>query len=144
LKRYIALPLLLVLFAAASANAGQGCGHGHGVWEWWDNEEITQKINLTEAQAGELQRIYESYKPRLEELGNTYKEKREAFHNVMSNPEADRGAVLSTFDAKSDAGYNAHKAKIEMKLDMRQVLTPDQINGVNDIVKSWREQHHKK
>jgi len=142
LKRYIVLPLLLVLVMSASAFAKQG--HGKGVWKWWENEKITQEINLTEQQSAELERIYESYEPRLEELGGTYKEKKTAFYDTMSNAEAPRAEVLSTFDAMSEAEYDAQKVKLDMKLDMRQVLSPEQINSVNDTIKSWREKHHEK
>lgn len=142
MKRYTVLPLLLVLVVAASANAWHG--HGQDVWEWWENEEITEEINLTEVQFEQIQGIFESYKPRLQELGNTYREKRTAYYDILSNPEADRAEVLSAFDVMSEARYDAYRVKLDMKLDMRQVLTPDQINGVNDIVKSWREKHHKK
>lgn len=142
MKRYIVLPLLLVLVVAASANAGHG--HGQDVWKWWENEDITKEINLTEVQFEQIQGIFESYKPRLQELGNTYREKKTAYYDILSNPEADRADVLSAFDAMSEARYDAYRVKLDMKLDMRQVLTPDQINGVNEIVKSWREKHYKK
>ena len=142
MKKYIVLPLLLVLVIAASANAKHG--HGQDVWKWWENDDITEQINLTGEQSEQIRGIYESYKPRLEKLGNTYREKKTAYYGVMSNPEADRAKVLRAFDAMSEAKYEAYRAKLDMKLDMRQVLTPDQINGVNDIVESWREKHYKK
>ena len=142
MRRYIVLPLMLVLVVSASAFAGHG--HGKGVWKWWENEEITQDINLTEQQSQELERIYESYKPRLEELRDTYREKQTAFYDTMSNAEAPRGEVISAFDALSEAKYDKQKAKLDMKLDMRQVLSPEQIDGVNDIAKSWREKHREK
>ena len=142
MRKYIVLPLLLILVVSASAFAGHG--HGKGVWKWWENEKITQEIDLTEQQSQELERIYESYEPRLEELGSTYKEKKTAFYDTMSNAEADRGQVISTFDAMNEAEYDAKKAKLDMKLDMRQVLSPEQIDGVNEFVKNWREKHREK
>lgn len=138
MRKYIVLPLLLVLVMSASAFAKHG--HGKGVWKWWENDKITKEIDLTEQQSAELESIYESYKPRLEELGGTYEEKQTAFYNTMSNPEAPRGDVISAFDAMSKAEYDARK----LKLDMRRVLSPEQINGVNEFVQRWREKHHEK
>jgi len=141
-RRYIVLPLLLLLVMSASAFAKHG--HGKGVWKWWENEKITQEINLTDQQSAELERIYESYEPRLEELGGTYKEKRTAFHDTMSNAQAPRGDVISAFDAMSEAEYDAQKVKLDMKLDMRQALSPEQIDGVNEFVQNWKEKHRAK
>ena len=139
MRRYIVLPLLLVLVMSASAFAKPG--HGKGVWKWWENTEITEKINLTEQQSQELESIYESYEPRLKEVGGTYKEKRATFYKTMSNPESPRGEIISSFDALSEAEYDAQKVKLDMKLDMRKVLSAEQINGVNDFAKSWKEKH---
>lgn len=136
------LPLLLVLVMTASAFAGQG--HGKDAWKWWENEKITQEINLTDQQLSELQGIYESYEPRLEELGSAVNEKKSAFYDTMSNAEAPRSEVISAFDAMSEAKYDAKRAKLDMKLDMRQVLSPEQIDGVNDYVQNWKEKHREK
>lgn len=142
MRRYIVLPLFLVLVMTASAFAGHG--HGKGVWKWWENEKITQEINLTDQQYSELQAIYKSYEPRLEELGSVVKEKRTAFYDTMSNAKAPRADVISAFDALSEANYDAKRAKIDMKLDMRQVLSPEQIDGVNEFVQNWKEKHREK
>ena len=128
----------------ATASAFGGHGHGKGAWKWWENEEITTKINLTEQQSQELEGIYESYEPRLEELRATVKEKKTTFYDTMSNAEAPRGDVIAAFDALSEAKYNAKRAKIDMKLDIREVLSPEQIDGVNEYAKSWKEKHRKK
>ena len=97
-----------------------------------ENEDIATKINLTEQQSAELEGIYKSYEPRLKELRATAKEKRTVFYDTMSNAEAPRDDVISAFDAMSEAKYAAKRAKIDMKLDMRQVLSPEQIDEVNE------------
>ena len=127
-----------------SASAFAGHGHGKGDWKWWENEKITQEVNLTDQQSAELERIYQSYEPRLQELRATVKEKKSAYYDTLSNAEAPRGDVISSFDALSEAKYDAKRAKLDMKLDMRQVLSPEQIDGVNEYVQNWKEKHREK
>lgn len=142
MRKYLLMPLLLLLVMSASAFAKSG--HGEGAWKWWENENITNEINLTQEQTTELEKIYESYEPRLDKLNSAYKEKKKVYYDTMSNAQAPRGEVVSAFEEMSRAGFEAKKLKLDMKLDMRQVLTPEQIDGVNEYVRDWKEKHREK
>ena len=141
MRKYLILPLMLVMLTTASAFAAH---HKKGDWKWWENEEITTQINLTEEQSTEIEGIYESYEPKLEELRATAKEQKKAYYDTMLNSEAPRDEVIGAFDAMSEAKYAAKRAKLDMKLDMREVLSPEQIDEVNEIAREWKEKKKEK
>lgn len=136
MKRLLLLSILPVLLVASS---GYGYHHwkSHGKWVWWEDASIVEELKLDDKQKSQISEVSASYKGKLEEMRSVSYEKRKAFKGLMGNPDSTRQAILKAFDEMWDAKYKSKKAMLEMKLDMRAVLTADQITKLNQI----REQH---
>jgi Spy/CpxP family protein refolding chaperone len=127
------VPLVLFAFSAY----GYQHGKGHGKWLWWKDTSIVEEVKLDDKQKTEIDEISSTYKGKLEEMRPGVDEKREAFMGAMGNPDSTREEIMKAFDEMWDTKYKMKKAMLEMKLDIRAVLTPDQIKKLNQI----KEQH---
>jgi len=138
------LPLLLVVLVSFSANAAN---HERKEWNWWQHKEIAEKLNLSEDQQNQLSDIAAKYEPAYTEAQTTSKEKRTAFMEAKTNKATSSADVIKAFDAASDAKYKMKRVKLDRSLEMRDVLTQEQVTGLSDIKKSHKKKmmkkHHK-
>jgi Spy/CpxP family protein refolding chaperone len=136
MKRFTLLSIVpLVLFAFSAY--GHQHGKGHGKWLWWKDKTIVEDLKLDDKQKTDISEISSTYKQKLEEMRPGVDEKRKAFREAMGNPASTREEIMKAYDDMWDTKYKMKKAMLEMKLDIRAVLTPDQITQLNQI----REQH---
>lgn len=138
MKRFTLLsivPLVLVAFSAY----GYPYGKGHGKWLWWKDAAIVQDLKLNDKQKTEIDEISTTYQQKLEEMRPGVNEKRKVFMEAMGNPDSTREQIVKAYDEMWDTKYKMKKAMLEMKLDIRAVLTSDQITKLNQI----KEQHKK-
>ena len=136
MKRFTLLSVVpLVLFAFSAY--GYQHGKGHGKWLWWKDTSIVEDLKLDDKQKTEIDEISSTYNQKLEEMRPGVDEKREAFREAMGNPGSTREEIMKAYDDMWNTKYKVKKTMIEMKLDIRAVLTPDQVTKLNQI----REQH---
>jgi Spy/CpxP family protein refolding chaperone len=136
MKRFLVLSVVpLVLFAFSAY--GYSHGNGHGKWLWWKDAAVVQDLKLDEKQKTEIADIFTTYRQKLDEMRPGVRDKRKAFTEAMDNPDSTRDQIMKSYDDMWDTKYKMRKTMLEMKLDMRAVLTPDQITKLNQI----KEQH---
>lgn len=144
MKRLMILPLLLVMLVSLSANAK---GWGIRDWQWWQNESIVTELNLSEDQVTKTNEISTKFDPILKEVNENYIEKLTAFRDAQSNPDDGRGDVIKSFDSTWDSKYKMKRIKLDRDLDMKEVLTPEQVTKLGEIRKEQKEEvmrkHHK-
>jgi Spy/CpxP family protein refolding chaperone len=138
------LPLLLVILVSFSANAE--CGGNKG-WQWWENEPIEKELGLSQDQLAKTKEISTKFDSMLEEAGKNYNEKKTAYRDAKSNPDASKGDVIKAFDSMWDSKYKMMRIKLDRDLDMKGVLTPEQVTKLSEIKKEHKEkmmkEHHK-
>lgn len=138
MKRFTLLSIVpLVLFAFSAYGYPYGEGHGHGKWLWWKDTTIVEELKLDDKQKTEINEISSTYEQKLEEMRPGVGEKRKAFMDAMANPTSTREEIMKAYDQMWDTKYKMKKAMLEMKLDIRAVLNPDQVKKLNEI----RQQH---
>lgn len=144
MKRLMILPLLLVVLVSFSANAAH---HERKDWNWWQVKEIAEKLNLSEDQQTQLNDIETKYEPAYTEAKATYTEKKTAYKEAKLNKETSSADVIKAFDASSDAKYKMKRVKLDRSLEMRDVLTQEQVTELSEIKKSQKrkmmKKHHK-
>jgi Spy/CpxP family protein refolding chaperone len=136
MKRFTLLSIVPLVLLAFSAY-GYPHGKGHGKWLWWKDATIVEDLKLNDKQKTEIDEISTTYKQKLEEMRPGVNEKRKAFTEAMGNPDSTREQIMKTYDDMWNTKYKMGKEMLEMKLDIRAVLTPDQITKLNQI----KEQH---
>jgi len=146
MKRFTLLSVVPILLFAFSA-FGYQHGKGHGKWLWWKDAAIVEEVKLDDKQKTEINEISSTYKQKLDEMRPGVDEKRNAFREVMGNPDSTRDEIMKAYDDMWDTKYKMKKTMIEMKLDIRAVLTPDQITKLNQIKEQhkqeWMQKHKK-
>lgn len=142
MKRFMILPLMLVLFVSFSA--ADAAHHKGKSWDWWKNEKIATAIDLTEDQKTQLNDIAAKYEPALTEAKDDYKAKKTAYKDAKSNKATSDADVIKAFDVMWDAKYKMKRVKLDQKLEMRQVLTQEQIDTLKQMKEDRKEKKMKK
>jgi len=130
------LPLLLVILVSFSANAG---AWGKKGWQWWDNGPIVKELGLSEDQSAKAKEISAKFDPILQKSNENYMEKKKAYKDAKSNPNASTGDVIKAFDSMWESKYKMMRIKLDRDLDMKEVLTPEQVTKLSEIKKEHKE-----
>ena len=141
MKRFMLLPLLLVVLVSFSADAKM---HGKKDWNWWQSEKISTEINLTEDQKTQLNDIAAKYDPALTEAREDVTAKKTAYKDAKSNKATSDADVIKAFDVMWDAKYKMKRIKLDRGLEMRQVLSQEQITQLKEIKQAHKEKMMKK
>lgn len=136
MKKYMALPLFALLLLTVSASAGY---HGKKGWYWWDNDTIVKDLGVTPEQMTKIKEIQAKYQPAADKTAATYKEKKDAYWKVKSDPKTSKADVIKAFDVMWDAKYKMKRVDLDTKLDVKAVLTPEQVTKLDQI----RQEHIK-
>jgi len=136
MKKLVALPLLLVLLVAFSADARM---HGKKDWNWWKSKKIATDINLTEDQTTQLNDIEAKYNTPLTEAREDYVTKKTAYKEAKANKATSDADVIKAFDVMWDSKYKMKRIKLDRGLEMRQVLTQEQITQLGEIKQAHKD-----
>lgn len=136
-----AIVLGLVGFAAMSTAGDDATarGAGRGAERW---ERMRQELKLTEEQLVEIRQVEEQARgPRHEREGRIRALDRE-LESLMSAAEPDRAAIDEKVRALGEARHQAFAARIEMRLALDKILTPEQRNTMSSRREAWRTSRH--
>ena len=148
MKKLVALPLLLVLLVSFSADAKM---HGKKDWNWWQSGRITNQLNLTDDQKTQLNDIEAKYDPAFTEAREDFMSKKTAYKDAKTNKATSSADVIKAFDVMWDAKYKMKRIKLDRGLEMRDVLTQEQLTELSEIkqahkermMKKYHKKHHK-
>ena len=85
MKKLSVLTLMFVFLFAAGAYARH---HGYRMHNWWENEEMTKSVGLSEEQLTELKKIDESYKEKFGKLDEDIKKLHMELRALMNDPKS--------------------------------------------------------
>jgi len=136
MKRLMILPLLLIMLVSITAQAG---GPGKKDWRWWEVGKISSDLNLSHEQKTQLNDIATKFDPLLEQAGENFKTTQDAFHKAKSNKETSSADVIKAFDTMWDSKYKMKRVKLDMSLEMRDVLTQEQVTKLSEMMQAHKK-----
>ncbi len=143
MKRLMILPLLLVVLVSFSANAS---GPGKKCWHWWESERIIEELKLSADQQTQLKDIAAKFDPIYTEAKTNYTEKKTAYIQAKTNKETSSADVIKAFDTSWDSKYKMKRVKLDTYLEIRDVLTQEQVTALSDMKKAHKDkmmkEHH--
>ena len=145
LKKYL-LPIIILvastfLFSQSPPDPGQGPdpdgpgtlgGPGGAMhWllpgKWWKHPKASTELNLSPEQINKLDDIFTKHKSSMIDIKATIEHKELELGNLIDKDNADDNAILKVADNLIAAKGELQKTMIRMVLDMKKVLTPDQV-----------------
>ena len=130
MKKLSVLTLMFVFLFAAGAYARH---HGYRMHNWWENEEMTKSVGLSEEQLTELKKIDESYKEKFGKLDEDIKKLHMELRALMNDPKSGDKDLTAKHNEMMSKKHEKMTLQFEKKLKMRGVLKPDQIVKLGDI-----------
>jgi Spy/CpxP family protein refolding chaperone len=112
---------LLVLAANATNASGQALPRG----VWWRSEEFTKELGLTAEQVANLDGIFKSTRPDLQQEFDELERLEEKLSTLIER-DADEALIAREIDRVETARASVNKTRSLMYVRMRKVLTPEQ------------------
>ena len=122
MKRFLAIPALLIAAALAAAGPVEGMPDG----KWWKNPRAVRLLRLTDAQVDQIERIFLRVRPQLIDLRADLEKKRLVQNSLLERPAVKTEEAAKSIDETEIARSRLEKARAMMFLEIRQVLTPEQ------------------
>ena len=127
-KNVIAMTIgMLMVLGTASAWAcpgGRG-GHGHRGGPGMHGK-MMEELNLTAEQKKEIDQLHEEMRAEAEPLKEKMRALRDKMHDLWSQDSPDEDAIMALQREKSAIHLQLSELRTEMKLDMMEILTPEQ------------------
>jgi Spy/CpxP family protein refolding chaperone len=101
--------------------------------KWWKNNEIVKSLELSNAQVDQIEKIFSSRKGKIKELGSNLRKKERELDNTIRNPNSSNEEVLKLSNEVEEIRGNLRKLKVDMFLQIREVLTPKQRGKLQEI-----------
>ena len=125
----VAVMLLSVSYAfaqgpGAGPGAGQRWGGGHG----WGPSDHDKALNLTPEQKTKLNELRTKFKGDNAQLIGAMVTKKIELQSLWSNPKADDKAIQDKAKEVRDLQNQMKEKAVQMKLEARKILTPEQIS----------------
>jgi Spy/CpxP family protein refolding chaperone len=130
-------------------NSGQGSGDSSGqghagnaghegfqfgpVGRWWDDKSVVQQIGLSKEQQKKMDAIFNQNKPAILSTYKAFLKQKSSLEALNKNPSADKATVFAAIDAASQARTALEKATTQMLLEIKQQMSPDQIEKLEKL-----------
>jgi len=132
-KTLLALSLITVLILGVTyvyaQNPGHGPGHGPG-WKGergWESENPGRLSNLTPEQKAKFQELRRKFNEETAQLRGALVTKRVELQSLWTNPTGDPKAIVDKEKELRDLQNQMKDKALQMKLEARKFLTPEQI-----------------
>ena len=132
-KILLALSLITVLILGVTyvyaQNPGHGPGHGPG-WKGergWESENPGRLSNLTPEQKAKFQELRRKFNEETAQLRGALVTKRVELQSLWTNPNTDPKALVDKEKELRDLQNQMKDKALQMKLEARKFLTPEQI-----------------
>jgi Spy/CpxP family protein refolding chaperone len=138
MKRSMIFYFVTVLLLAFYAYGVQRVKY-QGNWRWWEDKSFVGELNLNEDQVAKVEEISSSYKEKLGKLRSVEENKLKLYKETMGDANSTRKDILKAYDELWNARHGVQKAQLEMRIDMKGVLTPYQKTQLS-VMKKVRKQ----
>lgn len=106
---------------------------------WWDNQEIAKKLNLTEKQLNKLKSIDGDYANQVSSLSGDLQKFFGEFMNMINSPKPTNKEITSKYNEMLSKQNKIGEIELEKQLKIRDVLKDDQIVILGEIRKEQWE-----
>ncbi len=142
MKKTIMYASLATLIAgtavAGTAYARGGFGHGFGPGGFSDGsaqvERMIRVLDLDDAQRTEVRAIVDEARPQGRELGDSLRDARERFGELVKSDTLDTAELQSLADAQGDAIAAAMVTRAQVMHEIRGVLNADQLEQLDEML----------
>lgn len=93
---------------------------------WWRSSHMAEALRLDEAQIDRLDEIAKFHREKVMAAYDRVSEAKMSYRKVKRSGSSTPDEIRAVWQAKQDAKMEKNAAKLEMFLEMREVLTPDQ------------------
>jgi Spy/CpxP family protein refolding chaperone len=93
---------------------------------WWQNPNMSAKLNLTADQKKKMDDIFQQNRLNLIDLHANLEKQEAILDPLVQADQPDEGKVLAQIDKVAEARANLEKANARMLLGLRRTLTPQQ------------------
>ena len=143
MKRALLIAAILVcVLAALKAYAADSARHGHrgarmqgfehrGDWDGGHDGRL-ESLNLSQSQRDKIAKIRESHQKDMIQSRADLQLAQLEFRKLMRSDNPDKRAINSQIDRMSSIRADMMKARVEQRLDVRDVLTSDQRAKLRD------------
>ena len=137
------IPALALLLTAQTAQARPG-GHGkHGKHEGLNPrmiERAADLLDLDEATRRQVKDLVYTSQKEAVAVRARLEEARIELRRLLDDPDPDRGAVMRRVEQVGDLQVTMRKNKLGLFLDVRALLTPEQVRKLKTMRHELREQ----
>jgi len=128
------LILMILLLSQISVFAGP-------MGKWWKNTEIVNKLQLTSQQVNNIEQVFSLHKGKLSEKKKSLIIKEKELNQKLKDSEANSNEINELAEDVDLLKIELRKIHRNMRLEIREVLTPDQRKILYDI---WSNKSYKK
>lgn len=117
------------------------CGHGKrgaGAF-WWRSVDMAERLRLTDEQVEDLDEVAASGHDEIAAAYDEVFEAKHRFKKVMRNPESSADEIKAAAEEKYAAMIEKKRARLEMHLAMREIMTDEQIMDLSVLKRKWRK-----
>ena len=113
---------------------GPGMGMGHGRFgAWWKNSDVVKELQLTDAQAKQIEQTFLDYRLKLIDLRADVERQETKLQPLLEADQPNEQQVSSQVDAVVAARGKLEKTNTMMMLAIRRVLSVDQWKKLQTI-----------
>jgi Spy/CpxP family protein refolding chaperone len=125
------------------AGMGPGDGLGFGMGEGYHGKRLAAELNLSKEQQAKMTDLRKKFRDETKDLRNELLQKRAEMGKLYSDPKTDEGAIVAKQKEMDMVRQKLHDRMIQMKLEVRRMLTPEQLKKIGEL-QADRAEHEKK
>jgi Spy/CpxP family protein refolding chaperone len=100
---------------------------------WWDDRNLAMSIGLRKDQQRKMDAIFNKNKPAILESYNTFRTAESKLQGIMKEPQPDKDRLFAQIDAVGRSRAALEKVYMQMQLQVRQEMQPDQIARLDKL-----------
>lgn len=116
--------------APGTANSGVQFGP---VGRWWDDKTVVKTVGLSSQQKKQMDAIFDASKPAILAAYRELQKQQTRLETISKDPKADKSQTFAAIDAVNQARAALEKTVAQMYLQIRQQMTPDQVEKVEKL-----------
>ena len=133
------VPIILLLILTLFTASAFGYMSGKMNYKWWKDPRVAEKLNLSEDQVNQIERVFTAYKERIVILHRRFTEEDNKLKNALQNPHSTKEEILKITDDLEEVKASLSKLKIQMYLQVKEILTNEQIKTLHEIKAKYKQ-----
>lgn len=105
---------------------------------WWRSENVRKELDMSVEQVQRIENIFQSYKADLRHLKEQLDSKESELRTLLQSSSVQRQEVMQLTNDVEHIKANARMIKVDMLLDIREVLTLEQRERLHKIQSDFK------